>query len=1016
MDNSSKEVGHPTHNASLAGQMLTGYEQAIINAAVSATTRTTGWGVTQIRSARRGNKLRNLVKEIEAASASLDDSISPEELAHVGQYLSSPQFTNIAYSLANVLICQRGEHKTEESFEVIKNELKASLQSVAGSAAANVCTPLIYPALLLAVSQETANLTTHRRSLRGEAEAVKIVASIAAASSRNTELLKNTTKIADYLKFEHDLKEQVRSLHATMRIPHAGTTRQVPYDRLFIPPRLELAARTTDNTEQRGIKLEELLKHSTRSIILGDPGGGKSTLALKLAYDIASGNLTNTSARVPLIVVLRDYAQQARGADRTSILQYLHNLSRTPYAVEPPENALEYLLLNGRALVIFDGLDELIDTALRRDIVQTVEGFAYRYPTAQIVVTSRRIGYEEAPLDPVLFLTLQLKDLDRKQVESYALKWFDLDEGRQPAERRQLVANFVRDSEFVDDLRVNPLMLSLMCGIYATENYIPRNRPEVYEKCALLLFERWDKQRGIQVSLSFDAHVFAAMRSLALYMYSQEQPQLRRHELIEFITRYLLEKRFDDADVAEAAAEEFIDFCKGRAWVLTDVGEEKYGFTHRTFLEYFSASQLVRLNPSAQQLFDALKGHLSAREWDVVAQLSLQILGKTVEDGADDFLDLTIEATSSAEATQKVNLLSFAARALHFIVPRPAILRAIVRSCIRLMVELPGSAELPVKVADYAETNIQLRSEEPAIALLGVTVELRSDVGKLTQDAILDSLKDSWENELLIAYAIIPWILLYSPEISINVDWGFWEPWSVENGQRLGECLTQASNNYYWIDVWRMGTGKISAAEFLSKHGPGALYEYRISDVGAYAPIAYDLLRLGRARLLRRVIPPINRARGNDNISKELISSLNEVLPQYAPPWIEFRAHYDILKGVLNWDLKDQPSRVPLQLALLLSIPLVEIEVNDMKRHGQSYKPRKEAAIEESAHERHIRHMHRILELRSSTNVTVEEVAQLLQGINILPEVRNSLQNWILGQANFVEYPTANTKRRRATP
>jgi hypothetical protein len=89
-------------------------------------------------------------------------------------------------------------------------------------------------------------------------------------------------------------------------------------------------------------------------------------------------------------------------------------------------------------------------------------------------------------------------------------------------------------------------------------------------------FREMDKQRGIQFPLSFDAHVFWAMRSLALYMYSQEQPQMRRQELVGFIKSYLLEKRFDDADIAESAAEEFIDFCKGRAWVLTDVGEEKY--------------------------------------------------------------------------------------------------------------------------------------------------------------------------------------------------------------------------------------------------------------------------------------------------------------------------------------------------------------------------------------------------------------------------------------------------------
>jgi NACHT domain len=990
--------------------MLTGLEPAILDAAVGAATRAAGWGVTRARSSRRGAKLRSLVNGIETASASTDYSASPGEQAHIGEYLSSPQFNNISYSLASALICQRSERKSEEVFELIKDELRASLESVAGVAAASVYVGPIFSALVYAVSQEAAGITAHSSSLRAEAEAVKIGASIAAASSRNAELLRGTTQIAEYLDFERDLRAQVRSLHATMRIPHAGTTRQVPYDQLFISPRLEFAARTTDTGEQRGIKLEELLKHSTRSIILGDPGGGKSTLALKLAYDIASGNIADISARIPLLVVLRDYAQQARGANRISILQYLHDLSRTPYAVEPPESALEYLLLNGRALVIFDGLDELIDTALRRDIVQAVEGFAYRYPTTQIVVTSRRIGYEEAPLDPELFPALQLKDLDRGQVESYALKWFNLDEGRRPAERRQLSTNFLRDSEFVDDLRVNPLMLSLMCGIYATENYIPRNRPEVYEKCALLLFERWDKQRGIQVSLSFDAHVYAAMRSLALYMYSQEQPQLRRRELVGFIKNYLLEKRFDDADVAEGAAEEFIDFCKGRAWVLTDVGEEKYGFTHRTFLEYFSASQLVRLNPSAERLFGALEGHLSAREWDVVAQLALQILGRTVEDGADNFLDLTILAANSAEPAQKVNLLSFAARALHFIVPRPAVLRAIVSSCIQLMVDFPTPTALPSKVVG---SGVNLRPSQPAIALLGVTVELRSDVGRLTQDITRDHLQESWREEQLIAYAIVPWALLDDfTESTVRVDWNFWEPWTMENWQQFEEYVIPAANYYYWIDVARLGRGEISVNDLLSKHGPHALYEYMIAGYGPYPPIAYELLLHETAKLLKRVQIRNLRGRAKDKadenkiadgnkITDQIISSLNEVLPQYPPPWLEDFGHYEVLLPALH---SKTSSKLPLQLELFLSMPLVEINKNrsDLALRSSEHQ---DTAMTEEKLERNANPLNEVLALRLKDNVAGEEIIGLLQGIETSSEAREIIQRWILRQVDFVTSP-----------
>lgn len=213
-------------------------------------------------------------------------------------------------------------------------------------------------------------------------------------------------------------------------------------------------------------------------------------------------------------------------------------------------------------------------------------------------------------------------------------------------------------------------MLSLMCGIYASENYIPRNRPDVYEKCALLLFDRWDKQRGINAPLSFDAHVQVAMRSLALWLYPRQESQqgFPREQLVDYMKGYLLQKRFDVEEDAEQAATEFIDFCKGRAWVLTDVGAELYGFTHRTFLEYFAASQLVKLHPSADRLFEELWPRVAHYEWDVVAQLATQILGKTVEDGADDLLDnLVARSLEASDMDERLAGLSFASRALEFV-------------------------------------------------------------------------------------------------------------------------------------------------------------------------------------------------------------------------------------------------------------------------------------------------------------------------------------------------------------
>ena len=973
--------------------MLTGIEPVIIKSATGAATRAAGWGIGELRSSRKSRELNKLVRQIEAVSASESTTgITTNELASIGQYLQSPEFDHIAYSVANVLIVQKAGRKLDDALAAIKDELSASLCNIAGLAAADMFTDIVFMALFCAVTRETANFGTQLPP-RAQAEAVKVVASIASASARNARLLRESTQSADYLTFEEELRAQIRSLHATMRIPHAGTTRQVPYDQLLIAPRLAFHKADSPGSSSTGLPLERLLKHSMRSVILGDPGGGKSTLALKLAYDIASGNIPDVTARLPLLVVLRDYVQ-TRTAGR-SILEFLNILSRTPYAVTPPKNALEYLLLNGRALVIFDGLDELVDTSLRRDVVQAVEGFAYRYPTTQIVVTSRRVGYEEAPLDSDLFPALQLMELDHSQVVSYAAKWFRLEEGRPIAERETLANSFIRDSEFVADLRVNPLMLSLMCGIYATENYIPRNRPEVYEKCALLLFERWDKQRGIQVPLSFDAHVYAAMRSLALHMYSKETPQMRRQELVNFIKNYLLDKRFDDADIAEAAAEGFIDFCKGRAWVLTDVGEEKYGFTHRTFLEYFSASQLVRLHTSADRLFDVLRDRLIARQWDVVAQLALQILGRTVEDGSDDFLSLTIEAANTAEPLAKANLVLFASKALQFIVPRPDVLRSIITSSIQLL----GST---AKGKRHSGRDYLKPSDQAAIHLLEVALELRPEVSKLAREAIGLSLKDNWQQETLLALAVAPWLLQHvGSEEVIRIDWTFWEPWATENLDYFSEYVNLAATRYYWLDVRRVGAGLTALEDLISRHGPLSLFEYQIANYGPNPPFVYEILTMGEARLF-----------GLDYLNKRklrrILNSLEQILPSIPTPWFRYLLRYRVLFPALEWETR--APKISESIALLFSAPLVELAeygVGETASTADESPESRVLQLHQKLDGSHVpsrkdERLRDLLGLRFKKDISEEEIASALAAVDISVETASLMRRWILGEISFV--------------
>jgi predicted NACHT family NTPase len=254
------------------------------------------------------------------------------------------------------------------------------------------------------------------------------------------------------------------------------------------------------------------------------------------------------------------------------------------YQIPPPAGLMELLLLTGRAVVIFDGLDELLDAGRRADVTSRVEHFCVEYPLVPVLVTSRVVGYDQARLDDREFICYRLGGFGDAEVTEYAQKWFRQDSDARPDD----ADTFLAESASVPDLRSNPLLLSLMCILYRGEGSLPRNRAEVYEQCADLLFRRWDARRRIHQELRAGHLVEPALRNLAWRLFAQDvpQPTITERALIDATARFLHGRGFESEDDARAAAGEFVEFCRGRMWVFTDAGstatgEELYAFTHR---------------------------------------------------------------------------------------------------------------------------------------------------------------------------------------------------------------------------------------------------------------------------------------------------------------------------------------------------------------------------------------------------------------------------------------------------
>ena len=242
--------------------------------------------------------------------------------------------------------------------------------------------------------------------------------------------------------------------------------RRVPVADIYVPvsvveSRFLEGGLGTPFAEVKDIGLKDFARRLDRTVLLGDPGGGKTTAANVLMCHFASE--MPTGARVPFLIRLREYSTER------SIVGHIEHQLQTFYQCPPPGGLLELLLLTSRAAVIFDGLDELLDTSQRRDISDRLERFCAEYPLAPVLVTSRVVGYEQARLDNSQFVTFRLGGFGPSQVSEYASKWFALDEEARPGDADA----FVTESEAIPDLRSNPLLLSLLCILYRGAGSLP---------------------------------------------------------------------------------------------------------------------------------------------------------------------------------------------------------------------------------------------------------------------------------------------------------------------------------------------------------------------------------------------------------------------------------------------------------------------------------------------------------------------------------------------------------------
>ncbi|MFD3406771.1 NACHT domain-containing protein [Kribbella sp. NPDC058693] len=606
-----------------------------------------------------------------AVQAELEDhDLSPELLTRIGEFLrQSPEAQHLAEA-ALLVTLMRGD--TESIQSKFRAEVRAAL----------ILTIAPHPNDMPAVAGAiTAGLLAAARGLygnaksrfsRGTGDGAKSYLEQAANRELLAQALQSKLNLVDFAAFVGSYRNLVQQKTEILTLAQLDQQRSIRLQDVYVAPDLQAIDGGWDSVAKSDrLDLRDVFELSARTVVLGDPGAGKSTLIQHLMHETSSA--TEQNARVPFLVELRRY-NDAKTRDPRRILDHIESCMAEDYQLVPPPGCIEWLLISGRAVVMFDGLDEVVNGTSRAAVKDSVLAFASLYAATPMVVTSRSVGYDIASLSRTDFTHFRILPFSDDQIRRYCESWFRIDARLTSQVLEQRVNSFVAESEeHAPDLRANPLMLSLLCAIYMGERSIPENRPELYEKCAALLFDRWDALRRIDTPPAFKADAKIALCEIALWIYqsAERQQGVTEAALVQRLTRFWQEQRLPDVLAAREAAQELVSLWRGRAWLITDLSsgptsQPIFAFTHRTFLEYFAAVELVRRAGGPKELLAKLAPHLEIAEWEVIGEVSVAVLDSFQHRGAERFvLELCRRAGQSTQK-RRYMLTAFALRLREF--------------------------------------------------------------------------------------------------------------------------------------------------------------------------------------------------------------------------------------------------------------------------------------------------------------------------------------------------------------
>jgi len=364
------------------------------------------------------------------------------------------------------------------------------------------------------------------------------------------------------------------------------------------------------------VAIGERLGTGQRFVVLGDPGGGKTTMLRWLATafllrhinDPAFDQLPDVQTLpeqnwIPVLIRCREIGDDDLCRSFKDVLQmHLDKSELQPQEAQVMFAVILDRLAKGEVLLLVDGLDEISNLRVRQAFCQQLERTAVRYPSAPILATSRIVGYRDMP-DRMRtgFAHGVIGDLHPETKDLFAKRWVEATEAHQSKENRERSAKdlmaALHSSDRIERLTSNPMLLTTMALVKRKVGKLPTRRHKLYAEAVSVLLN-WNPNVYTVIE---DEEALPQLAFLAYEMCRRGVQQLLGEEVLD-----LLDQLRDDYPKIRAlrqrSSQEFLHLLEERSGLLMRSGvhwqpnhaQEKaiWEFRHLTFQEYLAAVAL----------------------------------------------------------------------------------------------------------------------------------------------------------------------------------------------------------------------------------------------------------------------------------------------------------------------------------------------------------------------------------------------------------------------------------------